>query len=98
MVENRIKPRQDVQLDASIVDMAGALVGRCKLVDMSESGAKLIQLGSTDAPNKFNLVLTRDGKIRRRCEVAWRSERDLGVRFVKSESIEGRTKHNKIDA
>ena len=97
MVEKRIKPRRDVQVDAIIVDMAGALLGRCKLIDVSESGAKLIQLGSTDAPDKFNLVLTRDGKIRRRCEVAWRSERDLGVRFVKSESIEGRTKHNKID-
>jgi len=96
MVEKRTKPRRDVQVDAIIVDMAGALLGRCKLIDVSESGAKLIQLEPTDAPDKFNLVLA-DGKIRRRCEVAWRSERDLGVRFVKSESIEGRTKHNKID-
>ena len=75
--------RREVRIDAIIVNTAGALVGRCVMINVSASGARLTRLEPPDAPDKFDVVLTRDGTVRRHCEVAWRFEGDVGVRFVR---------------
>lgn len=89
--------RQSVCIEAVIVDAAGALVGRCVVVNVSASGARLTQIGSTEAPDKFDLVLSRDGKVRRQCETAWRAERDIGVRFIRPKSTDGKTRRHKVN-
>ena len=77
----RIQKRQHVKVKAIIIDTAGKILGRCMVVNVSASGAKLTLPVATETPIEFDLVLTRDGAVRRHCEVAWRSGNDIGVMF-----------------
>jgi hypothetical protein len=55
----------------------------CTLLDISDSGARLALPASTEVPDEFVLLLSANGKARRRCRVAWRGNRDqIGVQFV----------------
>lgn len=56
----------------------------CVVWDMSESGARLaIACATADVPREFQLVLTRDGTVRRRnCEIVWTNTRFVGVKFL----------------
>jgi hypothetical protein len=40
----------------------------------------------SEVPDKFTLLLSRDGKVRRQCHVMRRSETGIGVQFVFSNS------------
>jgi hypothetical protein len=57
-------------------------IGRCKTVDVSEIGAKLIWTCPDDFPPEFFLSLSPNGKVRRRCQIKWREADKIGVRFV----------------
>jgi PilZ domain-containing protein len=50
--------------------------------DLSDQGARLTAAHSGTLPDLFTLILSRDGKSRRLCRVAWRKKPHLGVRFV----------------
>lgn len=52
----------------------------CTIRNMSEAGAKLVVTSSLPIPNRFELAM-HDGR-RFPCEVAWRTETDIGVRFL----------------
>jgi hypothetical protein len=95
MTQRRKATRHFVTIKAIIVDTAGKLVGECVMVDVSASGARLSQLGSTEVPDKFDLVLTRNGTVRRKCEVVRRSEQDLGIRFFPTKSVQSQTRTTK---
>ncbi len=86
MTEKRAAPRQDINYDGLIIALDGTVVEQCKLVNVSASGAKLAFKSAAEVPDLFVLLLSRSGKVRRQCEVAWRSEKSVGVRFVASES------------
>jgi hypothetical protein len=96
--QRRAIKRQDLHLEASIVDKTEQFICRCLMVNVSADGARLTKLELTDVPEKFDLVLTTNGIVRRHCEVAWRSEKEIGVRFVASDAIERRNGPYKIDA
>lgn len=55
----------------------------CVVWDMSDSGARLaIACATADVPREFQLVLTRDGSVRRNCKVVWTNARFVGVKFL----------------
>jgi PilZ domain len=56
---------------------------KCEVLDISDGGARLRPLmGSPKAlPEKFILLLSTCGKVRRDCRVIWRSAAELGVQF-----------------
>ncbi len=56
---------------------------KCEVLDISEGGARLRPLmGSPKMlPEKFILLLSTCGKVRRNCRVIWRSAAELGVQF-----------------
>ncbi len=60
----------------------GTQLLECTVWDESENGARLIIAGAGHAPDEFYLYLSLDFMSRRRCRVAWRSERQIGVEFV----------------
>ena len=60
----------------------GSVVAKCTMRDVSASGASLVLHPISEVPDRFSLVLSQDGKVRRYCEVVWRSQALLGVRFV----------------
>jgi len=52
----------------------------CVILNISEGGAKLRPADMPACPNRFALQL--DGNRSRDCEVVWRKQDFLGVRFV----------------
>jgi hypothetical protein len=56
---------------------------RCVLFDVSAGGARLTAAAShKQLPDRFTLVLAA-ATVQRRCEIVWRDECYVGVRFLK---------------
>lgn len=53
------------------------------MLDVSDDGARIKLVAAEELPEEFLLSLSRDGKVRRRCELRWRKNDTLGVRFRK---------------
>jgi PilZ domain len=56
----------------------------CTVADVSETGARLELESPGDLPKEFWLLLSRDGKVRRRCEVVWQTGDQVGARYLVS--------------
>ena len=61
----------------------GSPARRCTLCDASQEGALLAVADPRSVPDEFILALSSVGAARRRCRVVWRSEREVGVEFLK---------------
>jgi PilZ domain len=61
----------------------GAASTTCEVIDISQGGARLRPLMCTPKmlPERFVLLLSACGRVRRSCRVIWRSARELGVQF-----------------
>jgi hypothetical protein len=81
--EKRRARRQAIAQDAVICDSKGGLICGCTLSDVSKSGGRL-RLPSPDPeiPSEFILILSRGGRVQRRCDTVWRDGDSLGVRFI----------------
>jgi PilZ domain len=82
--QDQRKARRRPMRRAAVVSFAP--VGKplsCVVWDMSEGGARLaIACPTADVPREFQLVLTRDGSVRRNCAVVWTNARFVGVKFL----------------
>ncbi len=87
--ENRSAPR--VRFDnphpVNLLGVDGTWRRSCRLLDASDSGAKLEIEGSADVlqSKEFFLVLSATGLAFRRCEMVWIDGSQVGVRFIKNE-------------
>jgi hypothetical protein len=54
----------------------------CVIWDISDTGARLVAPSAKDVPEKFILVVARNGQERYYCRVMWRSECQIGVSFM----------------
>jgi hypothetical protein len=72
--------RRRTLLSAKIVFHDRQAVLNCMIRDMSENGAKLIFGVVPSCPKSFDLVMS-SGAVRR-CEIAYRRENTIGVRFL----------------
>ena len=81
VAEKRSAPRRELHVDAIIVSMEGAVVGNCKLANVSASGANLVLKEPEKVPDKFVLILSKGGEVQRHCKIAWRSVDSIGARF-----------------
>ena len=77
--EHRDSNRQTVEYPAQI-DLGGSRLP-CQLRDVSSSGARILVQATKNIPDDFVLLLAGAGSARRFCHVAWRTERELGVKF-----------------
>jgi PilZ domain len=64
-----------------MLGLDGSALGPCVMADVSAGGARLLVKPTANVPNRFILLLSRDGELRRECFVAWRSVNKIGVRF-----------------
>jgi hypothetical protein len=80
--EQRRWPRKPINAACFLYTPDGKAIGACKMKDVSAGGAKLVHSFSDELPQELLLSLSRDGKVRRRCQVAWRAKDQIGVRFV----------------
>ncbi len=53
----------------------------CVLVDISESGARLDVDAPNEVPDRFVLLLSKNGYPRRLCRTVWRTSNQVGVKF-----------------
>jgi hypothetical protein len=74
--------RKRVSADAFLYTTDGQPLVECRLKDISAGGARLALSVPGEVPTEFLLSLSRDGSVRRRCQIAWRAENQIGVRFV----------------
>ena len=49
--------------------------------DVSDTGARLDVQEPDSIPDRFVLLLSKNGEARRLCRVVWRNEHQLGVQF-----------------
>jgi hypothetical protein len=80
--EYRKSTRRFVRHGARIVGADGSALGPCVMIDISGTGARLKTDASEVLPDEFILLLSHDGRLHRRCAVAWRTETAVGVRFL----------------
>jgi PilZ domain len=57
-------------------------IGECRVEDISAGGAKFAHTITDELPNSLILALSKDGNVRRRGELVWRKDNQVGVRFV----------------
>lgn len=74
--------RQDLRYIARIERLADGAEIPCTLVDVSQTGARLIAREPDGVPDDFLLRLAVGRQALRRCAVVWRDGAQLGVRFV----------------
>jgi PilZ domain len=80
--ENRQTPRREASYRVFIVYGEDKIPVPCVLLDISETGARLELPGNEDVPADFDLLLSATGRARRKCVMAWRSSKQVGVRFI----------------
>jgi hypothetical protein len=64
----------------------GSASTSCEVLDISDGGARLRPLLCTPKmlPEKFVLLLSTCGRVKRNCRVIWRSNLELGVQFAEA--------------
>jgi hypothetical protein len=82
--EHRKALRRQIRHPALMLRPDGSVVGPCTVLDVSAGGARLKMVSASEAPSDVTLVLSRfNTPIQRRCAVVWRTEEQVGVRFVR---------------
>lgn len=81
MVEQRKVSRRRTLLSGKIVFNQHASVITCVIRNLSDSGACIETPSPAGIPDTFELSIEPGGR-RENCQVAWRSEKRIGVRFV----------------
>ena len=81
--EHRTLARRKVEQLVLMAADNGSIIGQCTMLDVSAGGARLKVDGDVTVPEQFVLFLSKiDGRLKRRCVIAWRKEKQIGVRFV----------------
>lgn len=81
-IERRRSIREHVEFPAWI-DIGGGLQPRsCTVFDVSEGGARITVSSPAKLPKEFWLVVTKDRSRRRQCQMVWRSDTQVGVRYL----------------
>jgi hypothetical protein len=75
-------PRRRVEKEAWLALDRSFALRPCKVVDMSDHGARLYVGLDDRLPKHFNLTFSRSSRDGFRCEVRWRRGHSVGVRFV----------------
>jgi PilZ domain-containing protein len=82
MSANRRKSvRRAIGYKAKVVASDGSWTRDCRVLDVSQSGAKLAIDQPAELPSDFILALSERGAAMRRCHVVWTAEREIGVKF-----------------
>jgi hypothetical protein len=78
----RKTPRRMVGVVAYLYTTDGWQIGECRMRDVSAGGARFVHTIADELPPELLLSLSKDGRVRRHCELVWRKENEVGVRFL----------------
>lgn len=78
--------RKPLGYRAKIVGPDGSWGRNCRVIDVSEGGARLITETPLELPDDFILALSmRGAAAKRRCHVVWKQDCEIGVEFLNAE-------------
>ena len=83
-MRTRKHPRKAVNTRGFLYSKDGWPIGECVVRDISAGGAKFVHKITDELPSHLTLALSKDGHVRRSCELVWRKDDQVGVRFVQS--------------
>lgn len=81
-IKQRQSPRKRENRAAWIDANNGSPLLDCTVWDVSEEGVRITIDVPRSVPQEFFLVLSKDGKLRRRCRVIWRSAEQVGACYL----------------
>jgi len=81
--ELRKKPRRQFHHLAKIITDGNEPARGCTMSDVSHTGARIMLDNDDELPDRFLLMLTRNGGAIRRCRVIWRTGATIGVEFAR---------------
>jgi hypothetical protein len=87
--ERRKEKRHVINRIAKFQSEVGALPRDCLITDMSRSGARIFAEG-VEVPDRFSLLISGEGGIRRDCRVMWRLGGEVGLEFIGPPRVERR--------
>ena len=82
--EKRKWRRKPIGTDAFLYAFDGQRIGPCQVKDVSHGGAMLVRSNPDELPRQFFLSLSRNGRVRRRCQIVWQTTNHIGVRFTET--------------
>jgi len=88
-LERRTSPRRKTRFKATVVFGDERSTANCVVRDLSETGARLKLDVAGDLPTKFHLIWMADRAVIE-VEAVWRSQGELGVKFLSKHNIQGR--------
>lgn len=80
--DRRSGRRQDLRYAARIESLTDGTEILCTLVDVSQTGARLLAREPEQVPDEFLLRLAVGRQASRHCAVVWRDGASIGVRFI----------------
>jgi hypothetical protein len=80
--EQRKTARRPVDVHGFLYTIDGWPLGECRVKDVSAGGARVAHAISDGLPDQVLLSFAKSGSVRRRCQIAWRKENQMGVRFL----------------
>ena len=83
-MRTRKHPRKTIKAVGYLCTRDGWPIGECLVRDISAGGAKFVHKIVDEIPGDLILALSKDGHVRRSCELVWRKDDQVGVRFVQT--------------
>jgi len=80
--DKRLQRRSALNVRCWILVGPNAAGRECRVVDISDTGAKVKVPDSLHLEGELKLFLTQDGAVWRTCEVMWRKDCEVGLRFT----------------
>ena len=80
--------RRTLGYGATIIASDGAWARKCRVLDISQSGAKLALEDLSAFPRDFILMLSERGGPQRRCRLVWSTDDEIGVEFERPKGSE----------
>src|SRR4029077_5444240 len=77
--ERRKHPREDVDHPCWLRTDNSSHLAPARITNFSKGGARISYVAHIQIPDKFDLLMTEDGKVGRSCRVVWRSDKEFGV-------------------
>jgi hypothetical protein len=78
----RVAPRVVVRRCGWLSPTKGEQLQECVVWDESKSGARLAVNAPGAIPDTFYIYMSLESTSRRHCRVAWRSDKQIGVKFL----------------
>ncbi len=71
-----------IRLPARIDTGRGSRLLHCIICDLSDKRARITLAANAKLPDEFVIVMTAEGRVRRRCRILWRDGLEFGVQFL----------------